>query len=320
MGAGKSSVGKILAEKLNLDFYDTDKLIEESTKKSISEIFESEGEDYFREREEEIVKKVTSAVKEAVVALGGGTILRLTNWEQIKHSGMIIYLKWEPNLLLNRLAHDDSRPLIANISPESYQNELLKLLEVRKPLYAKADFIIDCSEDLSETQVADEIVILFNEMNIRKVKLTDKDEWARMRNLLWPCSLKKHLEDIGKYFSKDKIDIVDVFVLQRRSGKLGGLIELNVRNYAEGSDSVKVPYVEGWYIDTDIRGNGHGKQLMKTAEMWAMEKGFDELGSDAELENSGSVAAHKALGFKEVERIVCFIKKLGSSNQLEKRE
>lgn len=165
MGAGKSTVGKILAEKLNRDFYDTDQAIEESTKKSISEIFESEGEDYFRDREEEIVKKIASEVKEAVVALGGGAILKLTNWELITRSGVIVYLQWKFNSLLKRLANDDSRPLAAKIPRESYQTEFLKLFELRKPIYAQADFIIDCSDDLTETQVADEIV---NELEKRK--------------------------------------------------------------------------------------------------------------------------------------------------------
>ncbi len=147
-------------------------------------------------------------------------------------------------------------------------------------------------------------------MNIRIVNLTDKNEWARMRNSLWPASLKEHLEEIEKYFANFEIDIVEVFVLERSSGKLGGFIELNVRNYAEGSSSTKIPYVEGWYINPDIRGKGHGKQLMNTAEAWAIENGFRELASDAEIENSGSIAAHKALGFKEVDRIVNFIKAL----------
>jgi len=65
---------------------------------------------------------------------------------------------------------------------------------------------------------------------------------------------------------------------------------------------------------------GTVKQLMKTAERWAIEKGLNELASDAELENSDSSAAHKVLGSKEVERIVYFIKKFGSANQLEKRK
>lgn len=158
MGAGKSTVGKILAEKLGRDFYDTDQLIEQSTKKSIPEIFESEGEDYFRDREEEIVKKIASEVKEAVVALGGGAILRLTNWLLINGSGFTVYLKCKSSALLNRLAKDAARPLLTNISSESYQTEFLKLIESRGPIYEQADFIIDCFEDLSETQVADEIV------------------------------------------------------------------------------------------------------------------------------------------------------------------
>ncbi len=159
MGAGKSTVGKILAEKLNRDFYDTDQAIEESTKKSISEIFESEGEDYFRDREEEIVKKIASEVKEAVVALGGGAILRLTNWELINRSGFTVYLKCKSSVLLNRLAKDASRPLVANILPESYQTEFLKLLETRRPFYEQADFIIDCFVNLTQTEIANEIVM-----------------------------------------------------------------------------------------------------------------------------------------------------------------
>ncbi len=147
------------------DFYDTDKLVEESTRKSISKIFESEGEDYFRDKEEETIKKITAELNEAVVALGGGTILRRNNWELITRSGVIVYLQWKFNSLLNRLANDDSRPLAAKIPRESYHTEFLKLFELRKPIYAQADFIIDCSDDLTETQVADEIV---NELEKRK--------------------------------------------------------------------------------------------------------------------------------------------------------
>ena len=76
-------------------------------------------------------------------------------------------------------------------------------------------------------------------MKIRKVNVTEKDEWARMRNTLWPSSIKEHLEDIEKYFSNFEINTVEVFVLTRSGGKLCGFIELNVRNYAEGSSSQK---------------------------------------------------------------------------------
>jgi aminoglycoside 6'-N-acetyltransferase I len=101
-----------------------------------------------------------------------------------------------------------------------------------------------------------------------------------------------------------------VFVLARGNGNLGGFIELNIRHYAEGTRASPVAYVEGWYIDLDLRGRGYGKQLINAAEGWTINRGFDILASDADLENADSIAAHKALGFEEVDRIVCFIKKL----------
>lgn len=131
-----------------------------------------------------------------------------------------------------------------------------------------------------------------------------------MRNNLWPGSLNEHLEEIDKYFSNTGIGVAEVFVLERSSKKLGGFIEVNIRNYAEGSAAPGVPYIEGWYVDKDLRGGGHGKQLMSAAEKWAVDHGFYELASDSELDNANSIAAHKALGFEEVDRIVCFIKKL----------
>ena len=91
---------------------------------------------------------------------------------------------------------------------------------------------------------------------------------------------------------------------------MGGFLELNVRNYAEGSRANRVPYIEGWFVTADLRGRGHGKQLIETAEQWALKNGYNELASDAELENEASIAAHKALGFTEVDRVVCFIKQL----------
>jgi aminoglycoside 6'-N-acetyltransferase I len=77
--------------------------------------------------------------------------------------------------------------------------------------------------------------------------------------------------------------------------------ELRVRNHAEGSKSRKIPSIEGWYVNKDLRGSEYGKQLQRAAEMWAIENGFDELSSDTELENPDSVAAYEAMGFEEVE-------------------
>ena len=147
-------------------------------------------------------------------------------------------------------------------------------------------------------------------MNIRPAKPTDAADWARMRQELWPSAIDEHKSEIARYFASVQIDVVEALVLERKTGKLGGFIEINIRNYAEGSLSNAIPYVEGWYIDPDLRGMGYGKKLMLAAETWAKEHQFDELASDAEIDNAGSIAAHKALGFMEVDRIVCFLKKL----------
>jgi aminoglycoside 6'-N-acetyltransferase I len=68
-------------------------------------------------------------------------------------------------------------------------------------------------------------------------------------------------------------------------------------------------------VDGDLRGRGYGRQLVQAAELWALENGFDELASDAELANMDSITAHRPLGFEESGRIVCFIKKLGLQNK-----
>ena len=89
-----------------------------------------------------------------------------------------------------------------------------------------------------------------------------------------------------------------------------GFLEINIRNFAEGSQQSKVPYVEGWFVDKQYQGQGWGRLLMHSAEQWALTRGFSELASDTELHNKASIEIHKTLGFKEVERVVCFLKKL----------
>jgi aminoglycoside 6'-N-acetyltransferase I len=100
-----------------------------------------------------------------------------------------------------------------------------------------------------------------------------------------------------------------VFVAVRQDGRLAGFLDLSVRNYAEGWTG-NTPYVKGWYVDEDVRGTGVGRALMEAAEGWARDRGCVELASDALLENELSHAAHRALGFEVVERIVVFRKAL----------
>jgi aminoglycoside 6'-N-acetyltransferase I len=141
----------------------------------------------------------------------------------------------------------------------------------------------------------------------------DRDEWVRLLLGLHPeTSAADHVPSIDAYLSNGSTDELmpsAVFVAERRDGRLGGLIEISVRNYAEGCTG-DTPYVESWYVDADVRGTGAGRALMEAAEEWARGQGFDVLASDALLENRLSHAAHQALGFEVVEQIVVFRKSL----------
>ena len=96
-----------------------------------------------------------------------------------------------------------------------------------------------------------------------------------------------------------------LFVAERDGG-LGGFLEVGTRPYAEGCETSPVAYVEAWYVDEDIRKQGIGRALFRAAEDWAREQQLSEIASDALIENEISIAAHRALGYQEVERIVCF--------------
>ena len=150
-------------------------------------------------------------------------------------------------------------------------------------------------------------------MTIRLLKLEDRAEWMRMLLLLYPDSAPAdHTPSVDAYLSGRQIgELIPaaVFVVERADGRLGGFLELSVRNYAEGCTG-DTPYIESWFVDEDLRGSGAGRSLMNAAEQWAKEHGYHELASDALLDNVISHAAHRALGFEEVERGVHFRKAL----------
>jgi aminoglycoside 6'-N-acetyltransferase I len=146
------------------------------------------------------------------------------------------------------------------------------------------------------------------EMVIRRAVSADKPEWLRMRLLLWTFGT-------AEGFSQDMDDLLadpltPVFVAARPDGSLGGILEAGTRKYAENAETSPVGYIEGWYVDEDLRGQGIGRALVQAAEDWARSQGFAEMGSDTWLENEVSIQAHLKLGYEETERLVHFIKKL----------
>ena len=111
MGAGKSTIGRNLAKKLNKVFYDSDRVIEERTGVDIATIFEIEGEQGFRDREAQVIEELCKK-NDIVLATGGGSILRDENRENMKKFGHVVYLCTSADLLYSRIKYDKSRPLM----------------------------------------------------------------------------------------------------------------------------------------------------------------------------------------------------------------
>ncbi len=131
MGAGKTSVGRVLAKRLNKVFYDSDHVIEERTGVKIPVIFEIEGEPGFRHRESAVLDELT-ALDDVVLATGGGAVLAQENRDRLRTRGTVVYLRASVKDLLNRTRHDKNRPLLQTADPRARLNELY---EMRDPLY-----------------------------------------------------------------------------------------------------------------------------------------------------------------------------------------
>ena len=131
MGAGKTSVGRLLAKRLNKVFYDSDHVIEQRTGVKIPVIFEIEGEAGFRHRESVVLDELT-ALDDVVLATGGGAVLAQANRERLRTRGTVVYLRAAVKDLLNRTRHDKNRPLLQTGDPRA---RLSELYEMRDPLY-----------------------------------------------------------------------------------------------------------------------------------------------------------------------------------------
>jgi len=145
MGAGKTTIGRQLARRLNMDFYDSDRIIEDRTGADIPLIFEKEGEAGFRKRESAVIDEFTQK-KSILLATGGGVVLDKNNRQHLKSRGTVFYLSSDLESLLERTHKDKNRPLLHG--EESPEVILKRLIEQRDPLYREtADYIIDTSND-----------------------------------------------------------------------------------------------------------------------------------------------------------------------------
>jgi aminoglycoside 6'-N-acetyltransferase I len=144
---------------------------------------------------------------------------------------------------------------------------------------------------------------------VRASRPADAAEWLRLRSALWPDE-SGLAGGIADYFARGGDGGVTL-VAERAEGGLGAMLEVGLRAYAEGCATSPVAYVEGLFVDTDLRRRGVAAALLAAAEVWARATGHRELASDALLDNAQSHAWHHNMGFAEIERIVCFRKALG---------
>lgn len=163
MGTGKSHAGKIIAEKTGYEFVDTDEIIERREQKSISEIFESEGEEKFREIEARTLTSLLDG-KRQVISTGGGAITYENNFQRMREAGVIVALTASVNEIHKRVKNDVNRPLL---NVKGSRTKIKEMLEDRMDHYLKADLKID-TDNKSPEDVADEIIKKIDEIKILK--------------------------------------------------------------------------------------------------------------------------------------------------------
>lgn len=171
MGSGKSTVAPLLAGAMGAGFHDLDAEIERRTGKSVTGIFQQDGEAYFRRVEREALFG-TAGLHAVVVALGGGTIANEENFAFVKSAGLLVWLRVDDETLFSRLKSKTDRPLLApdagpgsgaGHNDDTLRNTMRRLLAVREPFYKRADIVIDSGSDAPATiasRIADQVSAL----------------------------------------------------------------------------------------------------------------------------------------------------------------
>ena len=155
MGSGKSSIGLIISKKLKLNFFDIDKIIENDQKMRVSKIFETKGEDFFRQIEKKITLNILRN-KKGVIALGGGAFLNQDIKKEVLKNHLSFWLNWDDKVLLNRIKNSKKRPLAINAT----DTELINLIRKRSNIYSKALYEIKC-DNLTKSEIVDKIVEIY---------------------------------------------------------------------------------------------------------------------------------------------------------------
>jgi shikimate kinase len=154
MGVGKTTIGRRLAQRLDINFTDSDKEIESVCKKKVSDIFKDSGEESFRETEREVIKEIIDRDKPLVLSLGGGSFIDDETRDLIKKKCVCIWLNADLDVILERIGDKTNRPLLNGVNKEEV---LAKLIKERTPLYSECDIKIN-SDQGGHRQTVDNII------------------------------------------------------------------------------------------------------------------------------------------------------------------
>ena len=155
MGSGKSSIGNLVSKKLGLPFVDIDNLIIKNTGMSVSEIFETKGENYFRNLEEKITLKCLKKNK-IVISLGGGGFINSKIRKEILNNHFSFWLNWDDSILIKRIKGSNKRPLVF----KSTDQEIKAIIKDRSRIYLDAQFKINCNK-LTKTEIVKKIIKIY---------------------------------------------------------------------------------------------------------------------------------------------------------------
>jgi shikimate kinase len=158
MGAGKTKIGRLVAQYFRCEFVDTDDIVEHRAGKRIADIFAQDGESVFRRMETEAITEALGGTAE-VIALGGGAATRDENWALLKSSGALtIYLHASPQTILVRVADQRTRPLLAGLDRAGMLDEIKRMLNDREPWYRRAELMLSSDNSLDKYGMADTVI------------------------------------------------------------------------------------------------------------------------------------------------------------------
>ena len=148
MGAGKTTLGSLAASSLNVNFLDTDQMVEEMAGKSLNDIFSIEGEQAFREMEAKVIRS-TAEIEQALIATGGGLPVYHNNMQWLTEHGITMYLQWPDDILIASLVHHRTiRPLLSELTAEEAAKKAMALLAERKNIYEQSSMTLEMSGEM----------------------------------------------------------------------------------------------------------------------------------------------------------------------------